>query len=293
MRIKILFLLFSIFLGCSTNRQKKEIIIIKGSDTMINLTRLWAEEYMKINQKVSIQVTGGGSGTGIASLLNGTGDIANISRELKTSELANAKKLNITPVKHIVALDAIAIVVNPANKINNLSIKQLRDIFSGAIKNWKELGGPDAEIVLFGRENSSGTYEFVKETILNDKENHKFYDFSPSTLVLQGTSSLAESIVNEKYSIGYGSVGYFVKRNDIKIIAINHNNIITSAKINNSGDINYKDIWSGLYPLSRYLYCYVNGESKPEVKNYLKFIKSKNGQKLVKQMEYIPLPTIN
>ncbi len=260
---------------------------------MINLTRLWAEEYMKINHKVSIQVTGGGSGTGIASLLNGTGDIANISRELKNSEIVNAQRLKINPVKHIVALDAIAIIVNPSNKINSLSIKQLRNIFSGSVKNWKELGGPDAEIVLFGRENSSGTYEFVKEVILNDKANNKYYDFSPSTQVLQGTSELAASIAKEKYSIGYGSIGHFVKRDDIKIISISNNNTSTNAKSDNSDGINYNAIWSGLYPLSRYLYCYVNGKSKSEVDEYLRFIISPKGQKLVKQMEYIPLPTIN
>lgn len=293
MKLNLIIILFLFFIACNPNQKKRETIIIKGSDTMVNLTRLWAEKYMENKPDVSIQINGGGSGTGIASLLNGTANIANISRELNISEIENANRLNIVPTKNIVALDAIAVIVNPENKVDSLTIEQLRDIFSGKITNWKFVGGIDKEISLFGRENSSGTYEFMKEYVLHDKIKKVFYDFAPSTQVLQGTAALTVSIRKDQHAIGYGSLGYFAKKRGVKILKIVNDLTGLSVNLMKNNNIDYSVIWSGKYPLSRYLYCYTDGKANKEVNEFIRFVTSEAGQKIIMDMEYIPLPSIN
>lgn len=269
---------------------ERSVITVKGSDTMVNLSQKWAEVYMKNNPGVSIQVTGGGSGTGVAALLNGTTDLANSSRELKESELETAKTKGIQPKVIEVALDGLAVIVHPTNKIDNLTIKQVSDIFSGKIKNWKELGGPDMPITLYGRENSSGTYEFFKEHVLGKDENGRQIDYAPSTQVLQGTAALGEAVARDVKAIGYGGVGYFAERNDVKILHIKKDDNSPAISPSEDGKVNYEAIWSGDYSISRYLYCFTNGEPTGALKKFIDFIQSDEGQELVKTMEYIPLP---
>lgn len=269
---------------------EKKVISIKGSDTMVNLTQKWAEIYMQKNPNLSIQVTGGGSGTGVASLLNGTTDLANSSRELKDSELETAKQKGVTPIVYEVALDGIALIVHPNNKIDNLSVQQISDIFAGKITNWKQLGGPEMTITLYGRENSSGTYEFFKDHILGKDESGKQVDYSPSTQVLQGTAALGEAVARDVKGIGYGGVGYFALRNDVKILHIKKDDESPAISPSENGKVNYESIWNGDYSISRYLYCFTNGEAQGELKNFMDFILSPEGQKLVESMEYIPLP---
>lgn len=282
-----------LFLGCKKKEggEEKTTISIKGSDTMVNLAQKWAEIYMQQNPNVSIQVTGGGSGTGVASLLNGTTDLANSSRELKSSEFETAKQKGVTPIVYNVALDGIALIVHPDNKIDNLTVKQVSDIFSGKITNWKQLGGTDMMITLYGRENSSGTYEFFKEHVLGKDESGKQVDYSPSTQVLQGTAALGEAIARDVKGIGYGGVGYFAMRNDVKILHIKKDAESPAFSPAENGKVNYEAIWNGDYSISRYLYCFTNGDATGELKNYIDFILSPEGQKLVESMEYIPLPT--
>lgn len=256
---------------------------------MVNLTQKWAETYMKRFGDLSIHVTGGGSGTGIAALLNGTATIANISRELKEREYKNAEARGIEPYQIKVALDGIAIIVNPDNKIDTLLIDQIRDIFSGKIKYWSEVGGDNERIVLYGRENSSGTYEYFKNIILENEESENVIDFATSTQVLQGTSALGEAVALDRRGIGYGGVGYFFGRKDLKVIHIKAGKNSSAVSPVEDGKVNYKAIHSGEYPLSRYLYCYTNGKPEGDIKNYIDFITSAEGQKIVEQMEYIPL----
>jgi phosphate transport system substrate-binding protein len=288
----ILLLIPVIFLGCKKKEgEEKTVISVKGSDTMVNLSQKWAEVYMQQNQNISIQVTGGGSGTGVAALLNGTTDLANSSRELKESEFETAKEKGVTPVVHEVALDGIAVIVHPSNQIDNLTVKQVSDIFSGKITNWKELGGPNMMITLYGRENSSGTYEFFKEHVLGKDEAGKQVDYSPSTQVLQGTAALGEAVARDEKGIGYGGVGYFALRKDVKILHIKENENAPAVTPAENGQVNYEAIWDGTYSISRYLYCFTNGEPTGELKNFIDFILSPEGQKLVESMEYIPLPS--
>lgn len=282
-----------LFFGCKKkeNDVEKTVISVKGSDTMVNLAQKWAEVYMQGHPNVSIQVTGGGSGTGVASLLNGTLDLANSSRELKDSELETAKQKGVTPVVYEVALDGIAVIVHPDNKIENLTVKQVSDIFSGKITNWKQLGGPDMMITLYGRENSSGTYEFFKEHVLGKDESGKQNDYATSTQVLQGTAALGEAVARDVKGIGYGGVGYFALRNDVKILHIKKDDTSVAISPAENGKVNYNVIWSGDYSISRYLYCFTNSQATGELKNYIDFILSPEGQKLVESMEYIPLPS--
>jgi phosphate transport system substrate-binding protein len=286
----IAFLLISFLpLGCRMKQpgegeERRRVISIKGSDTMVNLAQKWAEVYMQKNKNISIQVTGGGSGTGIAALLNGTTDIAASSRELKSSEISSANSRGINPVEYEVALDGLALIVHPGNPINELSLLQVKNIFTGKMKNFKDAGGNDLSITLYGRENSSGTYEFFKEHVLNKA------DFTPSTQVLQGTAALGEAVARDRKGIGYGGVGYFAERNDVKILAIKNNDDDASISPVIGHNINYEVIWDGSYSISRSLFCYTDGEPKQEVKDFLDFIISAEGQTLVKEMEYIPLP---
>jgi phosphate transport system substrate-binding protein len=290
--VSFLAIVMIMFVGCKKQEGevKKTVISVKGSDTMVNLAQKWAEIYMQKNPNVSIQVTGGGSGTGIASLLNGTVDLANASRELKSSELETAKQKGVTPIVYEVALDGIALIVNPENKIDNLTVRQVSDIFSGKITNWKQLGGADMQITLYGRENSSGTYEFFKEHVLGKDENGKQVDYAASTQVLQGTAALGEAVARDVKGIGYGGVGYFALRNDVKILHIKSDENSPAISPAENNKVNYEVIWNKSYSISRYLYCFTNGEAKDELKKYIDFIISPEGQKVVESMEYIPLP---
>lgn len=280
-----------LFLGCKkkTDEVEKTVITIKGSDTMVNLSQKWAEEYMKLHPEVSIQVTGGGSGTGVAGLLNKTTEIANSSRELKPAELEDAKAKGVTPFTYQVALDGIAVIVHPESKVDNLTIQQISDIFSGKITNWKSVGGIDMPITLYGRENSSGTYEFFKEHVLG-KVDGKQVDYATSTQVLQGTAALGEAVARDKKGIGYGGVGYFAERTDVKILHIKKDNDSPAISPSENSKVNYDVIWSGDYSISRYLYCFTNGEATGKLKEFMEFIISEDGQNVVKTMEYIPLP---
>lgn len=256
---------------------------------MVNLTQRWAEEYMKLHPEVSIQVTGGGSGIGIAALLNGTVQIANISRELKNREMQNAAALKIEPVQFKVSLDGIAVIVHPSNPVDTLSLQQIKDIYSGKITNWKNAGGLNQNIVLYGRENSSGTYEYFKEIVLGKDDSGSQIDFARRTQVLQGTAALGEAVAHDKKGIGYGGVGYFALRNDLKVLHIKLSETGSAKSPVENGRLNFQIIWNGEYPLSRYLYCYTNGQPKEGVKEFLDFIQSPAGQKIVEEMEYIPL----
>jgi phosphate transport system substrate-binding protein len=278
--------------GCKVKHpDERKVISIKGSDTMVNLVQTWAEEYMKLNPDVSIQVTGGGSGIGIAALINNTTDIAASSRELKEKEKALANENNITYSEINVALDGLAVIVHPTNKISNLTMDELRDIFTGKIKNFSELGGGNLPIVLYGRENSSGTYEFFKEKVLGRNQSGGQNEFAPSTQVLQGTASLAEAVSKDKKAIAYGGVGYFALRNDVKIIGLKNDRFSLPTFPVKDGRVNYELIRDKSYPISRSLYFYLTDNSKTETAAFMEFIKSPKGQKLVEKMEYIPLIT--
>ncbi|MGD0015922.1 MAG: phosphate ABC transporter substrate-binding protein [Verrucomicrobiia bacterium] len=252
-------------------------VTVKGSDTMVILGQKWAEVYMQKNAGTTVQVTGGGSGTGIAALLNGSTDICDASRPMKTAEIADfVKKYKVRPHEYKMCLDALSVYVNKDNSIDKLSFPQLEAIFTGKITNWKEVGGPDAPISLYGRENSSGTYEFFKEHVLNKK------DFAAATKTMPGTAAVIQGVAKDAGSIGYGGIAYGEGVKALKISKTNDSEAIEPTETN---------VLSGKYPISRYLFNYVSPMvDKGAVADYITWCLSDEGQAVVKDVGYFPLP---
>ena len=250
-------------------------ISIKGSDTMVRLGQRWAEQYMKLHKDITLQVSGGGSGTGIAALLNGGTDICQASRDMKAQEYADAESKKIKVHRVAVALDGIAIFLNEANPVKELSLEQLRGIYTGSITNWKEVGGPSHIIILYGRENNSGTYAFFKEHVLKSE------DYADVTQTLPGTAAVVNAVANDKYGIGYGGMAW---GKGTKAIAVKKDDQSAAVEPTNDAVIN------GTYPISRELYWFFNGTPAGETKDFLNWALSPDGQKLAADIDYVPLP---
>lgn len=252
-------------------------ITVKGSDTLVVLAQKWAEAYMGKNADTKIQVTGGGSGTGFAALQNKTTDLANASRKIKPAEQINCvKAFGKRPTEYKVCLDGLSVYVNTENPVKELTVAQIGDIFTGKIKNWKEVGGADAPITLYSRENSSGTYEFFKEHVLQGK------DFASSAQPLSGTALVIQSVAKESKSIGYGGAAYAAGVRALKVKKDDASPAIEPTEEN---------VIQGTYPIWRYLYVYVNPAlDKGDIAKYLTWIRGDEGQKVVKDVGYFPLP---
>ncbi len=251
----------------------------KGSDTLVNLALAWVEAYTALHPEVRISVTGGGTGTGIAAMINGTVDIANASREMKPEEIAAAKANGITPVEFVVAWDAIAIVVHPANPVNGLTLQQLSDIYTGKITNWREVGGEDRPIVLLSRESNSGTYMYFLEHVVRLGQKNDLL-FSPDTLLMPSSEGISAEVRQNRNAIGYDGLGYVTP--DMKVLAI--------ARDENSPYVlpSIETVNDGSYPISRPLYMYTPGEPTGQVKEYIEWVLT-DGQALVAELGFVPL----
>lgn len=252
-------------------------ITVKGSDTLVILAQKWAEVYMSQHPDAKIQVTGGGSGIGFAALENQTTDLCDASRKAKPAEIANCiKAFGKRPTEYKVALDGLSIYVNPDNTLKEITLDQARQIFTGKVTNWKEIGGPDAPITIYSRENSSGTYEFFKEHVLQGD------DFAASAQTMPGTAAIVQAVVKDKNGIGYGGAAY---GGSSKLLSVKKDD--SSPAI----DPTEENVENGTYPIWRYLYVYVNPTlDKGDISAYLNWIRSDDGQKYVKDIGYYPLP---
>jgi phosphate transport system substrate-binding protein len=259
----------------------KNSIQIKGSDTMVNLGQAWAEKYMEVNPQDFVAVTGGGSGTGIASLISGTCDIAMSSRDIKGKEINLAKQKGINPVEVKAALDGLAVVVNPDNPVNKLTLGQLADIFTGKIANWKELGGQDLKIVLLSREVNSGTHVYFKEHVLRKGDPNSKEEFAAGALLLPSSQAIADEVAQNTGTIGYYGMGYISNKQKPIMVAKDENSEYVLPTIEN--------VVSGKYPISRPLFLYTNGESSGLVKKFLDFCLSKEGQEIVLKTDFVPV----
>lgn len=285
MRKQISLLLVTLVtLGLTAMAAAADQITVKGSDTMVLIAQRWAEAYMKANPGTTIQVTGGGSGTGISAIIEGTCNIANSSRPIKASELAKGKDSGKNIVEHKVALDALVVVVHPSNTVKELSVPQLKAIFTGAVTNWNQVGGSDSPIVIYSRESNSGTYGFFKEHILSNA------DFTPTALYMPGTAAIKSGVSKDPKAIGYGGAAYFAGKGGTKIIPIKQTK--DSAAINPikaDGHVDEEKIRSLEYPIARYLYCYTVGQPSGALKKYLDWMVGTEGQKYVRAEGYVPL----
>jgi phosphate transport system substrate-binding protein len=253
----------------------------KGSDTIVNLALAWAERYQAEQPEIRISVTGGGSGTGIASLINGTVDIANASRQIKEEEIAEARANVVEPVEHIIARDAIAVIVNPENPVSQLTLKQISDIYSGKISNWSEIGGEDRPIVRLSRETNSGTHVYFLETVIRLGNSDDKTLFSMDTLLLPSSEGIIAELRQNPNAIGYDGLGYVPK--DLKMITIakeegGHYVLPSIATVNDK-----------TYPIARDLYMYTDGEPTGVVKEYLDWILSPEAQDIVAELGFVPV----
>jgi phosphate transport system substrate-binding protein len=286
---RVIFLLFALCLllsACAPSSQSSSdapaaYIENKGSDTIVNLALAWAEKYQAEHPDVRISVTGGGSGTGIAALINGSADIANASRKIKDEETAEAQANGIQPVEHIIARDAIAVIVNMENPVSELTLKQISDIYSGKISNWSEVGGEDRPIVRLSRETNSGTHVYFLETVLRlgNKEDKTL--FSMDTLLLPSSEGIISEVRQNPNAIGYDGLGYVP--HDVKKIAIAKSAgepyVLPSVET-----VNDKS-----YPIARDLYMYTAGEPTGIIKAYLDWILSPEAQKIVLELGFVPI----
>jgi phosphate transport system substrate-binding protein len=253
----------------------------KGSDTIVNLALAWAETYQSEHPEVSIAVTGGGSGTGIAALINGTADIANASRQISSEEATDADDSGVEPVEHIIARDAIAVIVHPENPVGELTLQQISDIYSGKINNWSKIGGEDRPIVRLSRETNSGTHVYFLETVLRLGNPDDTTLFSTDTLLLPSSEGIVAEVRQNPNAIGYDGLGYVP--DDLKVIAIASEEgaayvLPSIATVDNK-----------TYPIARDLYMYTDGEPSGVIKEYIDWILSSEAQEIVVELGFVPV----
>ncbi len=256
-------------------------IVNKGSDTLVNLALAWAEKYHELHPEVEISVTGGGSGTGIAALINGTVDIANASRQITAGEIEQAKANGGDPMEFVVARDAIAIVVNKDNPVNQLTIKQLSDIYSGKINNWSEVGGDNMVIVRLSRETNSGTHVFFLENVIRMGNKNDKTLFSADTLLLPSSEGITAETRDNPHAIGYDGLGYVTP--EVKVLAIARD--ISGPFVLPSAD----SVNAGQYPIARDLYMYTNKPPTGAIAAYLKWLTTSEAQAIVTQLGFVPI----
>lgn len=272
----------SVLTACGGSRESAESsggrgsnITVKGSDTMVILGQRWAEVFMREHPGVTVQVTGGGSGTGIAALINGTTSIAESSRPMKDKEKADVKaKFGKEVLELPVAVDGLAVYVHASNPVNELSVPQIKAIYTGAITNWKQVGGKDERIILYSRENNSGTYVYFKEHVLGDA------DFHPTAQTLPGTAAVINATSKDPKSIGYGGIAYGEGVKHLRVKPDDKSPAVEPSMEN---------VLAARYPISRHLYWYFAGQPEGNVKQLAEWVVSKAGQAVVENVGYYPL----
>ena len=268
--VGLLIIICSIFIVYASNSYaRRKGITIKGSTTVLPIAQACAESYMDKNLKVSISVQGGGSGVGIASIIDGTANIGNASRSIKDKEIAKAKEKGVNPVGHVVAKDGIAVIVNPSNKINALSKDQIKGIYTGIISNWSQLGVRGGKIVVISRDSASGTFEAFNKLALKKAK------VRPDALLQASNQAVATTVSKTPGAIGYIGLGYVTSK--VKIVTVD------------GIECNKETVVSGTYPLSRPLFMYTNGDPQGDVKKFINFVLSDEGQKLVEENGYVGL----
>ncbi len=278
-RFKSLLVIASLlFLGAGKCFAAEEMIQVKGSDTLINFVQKLSEIYMAKKSSASIAVTGGGSGTGIAALINKKCDIANASRQMKPKEVEDANSKGVDPRRVVVAIDGLSIAVHVQNPVEKLTVDQIGRIYRGEVKNWNEVGGIDAPISLYGRQSNSGTYDFMKEVVMKG-------EYSSGLKSMNGNAQIVEAIKQDASGIGYVGVGYIKEATGIKVVKVALN-----PSMGYFSPLDTLDVKSGRYPISRPLNQYVNGMPKGIVKDFIEFELSREGQAIIEKEGFFAIP---
>ncbi|ADL12396.1 PstS family phosphate ABC transporter substrate-binding protein [Acetohalobium arabaticum] len=268
--------------GCGGNQQSQgDYVQVKGSDTMVNMVQVLSEKYMGEKEDASISVTGGGSGTGIAALINDKVDIANASRIMKDEEIQQAKDNGVEPKRFVIGMDGLAVVVNGENSIKDLTVEEIGKIFRGDITNWKEIGGPDKEISLYGRQSNSGTFVYFKDNVLES-------DYSADMKRMNGNAQIVEAIKEDKAGIGYVGIGYVVKDGEV-IDGLNVLNVAKDADAKAASPLKPENVKTGAYPLARPLNQYTNGKPTGAILDFIKYELSEEGQKIAVEEGFYPV----
>ncbi len=290
-RFLIILIILILTAGCTpqpttndTSVSQNEYIENKGSDTIVNLALAWAEKYQQINPGVRISVTGGGSGTGITALINKTVDIANASRQIKPEEMQAAIAAGLSPQEFVIARDAIAVIVNPSNPVDHLTLDQLSKIYSGEINNWSEVGGEDRTIVRLSRETNSGTHVYFLESVVRKGNSADKTIFAADTLLLPSSEGIIAEVRDNPNAIGYDGLGYIT--DEVKILGISSpdqpdNYVIPSAET----------VTNNEYLISRNLYVYTQNQPTGAIKEYLDWIFTPEAQQIVKELGFVPIQT--
>lgn len=273
-------------LAASVSSHARTVIQNKGSDTLVNVAQAWAEEYQNVEPEVAVAVSGGGSGTGIAAMINGTVDLANASRKMKDKELKMAKDRGQNPVEHVVGYDALAVFLHPDNPMSEMSISQLKDIYGrkGKARNWSDLGVtvPGCKgntIVVVSRQNNSGTYVYFKKAVLGKKGKYR-----SGTLDMHGSKDVVDLVEKTPCAIGYSGLAY--STDHVKLACISkEGNACVSPSVATAVDRSYL--------IARPLFMYTNGEPEGVIKNYLDWIMSDTGQCIIKNKGYAPMKTVD
>jgi phosphate transport system substrate-binding protein len=277
-------LLTAAFLTTSS-AHARTVLQNKGSDTLVNVAQAWAEEYQKVDSEVAVAVSGGGSGTGIAAMINGTVDIANASRKMKDKELKMAQDRGQNPIEHVVGYDALAVYLHPNNPMKELTLDQLKQIYGrkGKAKNWSDLGVtvPGCKgnvIVVVSRQNNSGTYVYFQKAVLGKKGKYR-----SGTLDMHGSKDVVDLVEKTPCAIGYSGLAY----------ATDH---VVMACVSNAGEAcvspSVATAVDRSYPIARPLFMYTNGEPQGEIKKYLDWIMSDTGQCIIKGKGYAPMKAV-
>lgn len=248
---------------------------IKGSDTMVNLGQAWADAFMKANPGTSIAVTGGGSGTGIAALLNRTATIAQSSRKMKREEIDKARQNGYDPKEFLVGTDGLAVIVHPSNPLGDIDNAKLKQIFTGQVINWKQVGGPDLPIVVMSREVNSGTHVYFKEEVLKEAE------FSPKALLMPSSQAIVDGVGHDRGAIGYLGMAYVSPK--VKALKISRDGKTPAV------DPTEQNVLAGIYPISRPLFLYTANEPAGVAKRFIEFSLSADGQKIVEKVGFTPI----
>lgn len=268
-------LLMGLLCGTAALHAQDDIITVKGSDTMVILAQRWAERYMARHPGVAVQVTGGGSGTGISALINGTTDICNSSRPMKKSERDKLKqRYGTLGVEVKCAQDGLSVYVNESNTVQELSLRQIRDIYTGAVTNWKQVGGPDQRIILYSRENNSGTYVYFKDNVLEGA------DFSAAAQNMPGTASVVNAVAKDRWGIGYGGAAYGKGIRELWVKQEDGSPAYAPSM---------ETIRNGTYPIARYLYMYLRNKPSGAIKEYVDWVLGDEGQGIVNEVGYFPI----